>query len=961
MLSHAATRAALGEAIARARGEGALDGFVAMLAWPGFRKRLRTRIADWTRGERPIDAGPAGIDPLQAAQWAVFLRYRAILRTLDAEDDEGFAVWASRALLEAPPLPLRRPGAVTILDLEDDTRATWRVLEYAHARARSVQVTLVYESDEELAEVYCTVAPLRRRLLDRSFVEVAAEPEIVRPPALRGVERELFRRDAHTRPRLKSTPGLTVIGAPQEGMGLVLAREVESRLRESDPEDVLVLFRRWDHDAALVLETLRAWNLPVAAAVARPMANEPAVSALRMAMKLPIEGWEAERLVRFLRHGQVRPRWPEARAPMALAVAATAVHSCRVFRGRDALRRALDRPLGEGGAEGREATSARLARDVVGRLINLLDPLDRPGRWPEQAMRLRGLAEDLRLGHSPADDEALDALWAALDDHGAVLEDLGWGRRTWSWPDFVQEVEAMVGDLSIPAPDAGGGRVRLATIDEVAGARAEHILVGNLAEGTFPVREAVEADLDRAPGESTATPDPAFAREMLRFLRVVGSAESGLVLVHPTTDTQGQGLLKAGFLDDLLRLFDEDERPAIHEESGRFDPALLGRPDLAHAPADRRVRAVALACSEDQHDDLTALARSAEHRTILLGTAAALSVAHQRARSRSFGNYDGRLGDPAVMERIAAKFGNEYCFSPSQLESYIFCPFQFYLRYVLKFEPVDDRDEFEEDYVGRGSRVHNLLEQVEQLRSQGDQTMSRLELAMRLIEAEMTGDSSGGSGVEAGLRQIERRRLIRTIERYVRQHEAYERLDPRSQPVPRHFEFVFGHEDDSRSHPHLTLGDGVATVRLQGKIDRIDLLPMADGRRFRIIDYKTGPRPSKKDVKESLYLQLPLYAMAVARRLLDEEGATLHDVGYWGLSADGFKPIALQEWDQDRARLEGHVIALVNHLRHGVFPIDPRKDDCTQRCEYHAVCRIRQIRTQGKRREDALRLELKVR
>ena len=47
--------------------------------------------------------------------------------------------------------------------------------------------------------------------------------------------------------------------------------------------------------------------------------------------------------------------------------------------------------------------------------------------------------------------------------------------------------------------------------------------------------------------------------------------------------------------------------------------------------------------------------------------------------------------------------------------------------------------------------------------------------------------------------------------------------------MPHRFEVVFGDEDDDAdSHPRLVLGEGDDAVRLQGKIDRIDLL--ADGR-----------------------------------------------------------------------------------------------------------------------------------
>ena len=41
------------------------------------------------------------------------------------------------------------------------------------------------------------------------------------------------------------------------------------------------------------------------------------------------------------------------------------------------------------------------------------------------------------------------------------------------------------------------------------------------------------------------------------------------------------------------------------------------------------------------------------------------------------------------------------------------------MKYVLKLQPVDERDELDEDYTGRGSRIHNKLEELERIRQAG--------------------------------------------------------------------------------------------------------------------------------------------------------------------------------------------------------------------------------------------------
>jgi ATP-dependent helicase/nuclease subunit B len=960
-LSEAGTRTALKAAIDQARRDGVLGAVAEVVQWPGFRRRLQDRIGRWTRAERSPEVDPPKGDPALAAQWAVFSRYRAVLKALDAEDDDGFAVWASKALKTAPPRSLKRLGTVVILDPDLDSPAPWRMLESALAHARSINVTLPFEDEGALAEVYAGSAIVRQRVIELGFEETRVAPGL-RPLGLSGIERTLFRADEHQLDRLAETGGLTLIGAPEgEGSALVVAREVRRHLDSGvPPEEILVLFRKWDETAAIVLETLRAWRLPVAAEIGRRLDNDPTVSALRLAMKLPVEGWETAGLIRLLRNGQVQPDWPERRQSVdALAIAAAAIQATRVYRGREPLLQALDRmmhadrDLDQPGI----ARHAPLARYITARMFDLLGALDRPGSWGAQVETLQHLAATLRIG-SPG-DEGLETLWGALDDAGAVMAGLSRRERIWSWLDFTREVEGLASDLTIPAPTTAPGTVRLSTVDEVAGARAGQILMVNLAEKTFPVPEAVEPILSRTPGEEGV--NLPFAREMLRFLRVVGSADSGLTLVYPTTNVKGQELLPAGFLDDIFRRLTPEALRSCRQgqEYRRIDPALLDHPDLAGAPADARVRAVALACLRHQDTELIALARELEHREALEGTASALRVAHHRTSLNEFGIYDGILRDDRALQKIRQKFGESYTFSPSQLESFIFCPFQFLLRYVLKLRPVDEHDELEEDAVERGSRIHRLLELLEQRRSQ--EGRCRTELADELIAAEMSIERIIETPVDSGLYTIEQRRLRRAMERYVRQHDAYEALDPAIRPVPHRFEVVFGHEENGlSSFPSLPIGEGDETVRLQGKIDRIDLVTIEGRTGFRVIDYKTGPCPSKKDVSEAIYLQLPLYALAVERIILAEESAGLHDVGYWGLGGDGYKSLVLQAWPDDHDRLEQFVLDVVKQLRNGIFAVDSRKDDCTKRCEYSAVCRIRQVREHGKHRDDAPTLVLKI-
>lgn len=945
-LSAVSAQAALGVAIERARAEGELSTLETVVHWPGVLRRLRERVEGWGRGEWSPEKGPGEEGPGVAEEWLIHGRYRAVLRELGAEDDVGMAAWASRALSKGDARTLRKFGSVTLLGLDDERPAVMRALAFFEANAREVRVALDYDPSHALAEAYSAVSPTRTRLIERGYLESSLAPDLWRKPGLREVERELFRDDAHARPAILDGGGLKLLGAPEGyGVGLMVAREVRRALeaRGVAPEDVLVLLRSWDEAGEVVFDVLRSWGLPVSAVGRRrALANAPEISALRMAMRLPINGWETAGLVKLLRHGQFQPSWESIR-PLDLAAIASAIRDTRVYRGKEEILGGLDRMIQEERPGSRRRERASSARAFLERLISEIEEIARPGAWRKQSERLLRLAEVLGLK-----GEAVERLGGAMDDHAAVLDRAGEDEFV-SWERFVGEAETLAraaGEMDdSPAP----GTMAVSTVGHAAGARGRVVVLANLKEGVFPSRESVEGDEPEGIGR-------AFAREMTQFLRVLGSASDEVILVYPTRDEKGQELLASGFVDDLRRRLEPKALAKIHEVVERFDPALVDRPELAVAPADARVRALALACREHQGGELARLSTDPRHRAPLHGSAAALRLLAQRLDPRVLGAYDGRLNHAAA-RALTARFGPNAVFSPSQLESFLLCPFQFFMKYVLKLESVDESDELEEDYMERGDRIHQALEELETRRR--DEGGNRLELVDVLIKTEMRVELTGGSEAGPGLRTIENRRLEQTLMRYLDQVEKYEKPSYKASSkgktkgnaeaaTPHGFEVSFGAERGEPSRGELLLGEGDRAVRLRGKIDRVDRVETGQGAFFRVIDYKTGGCPTAADVKNYLMVQLPLYALAVERLGLAGEHLELRDVGYWSLKDEGFKPIALDDWEARKGELEAVVVGAVGRLRDGFMVIDPRKDDCTRTCDFKSVCRITQVRAVSK-------------
>ncbi len=952
-LSSAGQLEVLAEAIERGRRSGGLTVLREAVRWPGYRRGLLGRFAGWTREERRIDGAPPGDSAVELEEWSLFGHYRATLRQIHAEDPEGWAAWASERLLSRPPPELRKPGHVVVIDPLAPGLPGWRLLESCHRQSRSMTVILPFEADPALAELYASVEPVRGKLLGWGFVEESDHADLFsgRPRGLDAVERDLFRSDSHARPRLSvaADQGLKILGGPRgEGVGLLIAREVRDHLdRGIPPEDVAILVPRLDEDAERIRDVLTSWDLPVDPSGERRLSTLGAVSTLRLAMGLPVGGWDVATLVRLLRNGLVG--WPEldAISPFARFEAASALQATRVFRDRRAIRDALERASEDEKADQRPAKWAIRALD---RISAMLDEAAAPGPWRVQVGRARRLADALGL-----EPDVLQPLWDALDDLGWVRDALGpaISEESWSWAEFVARVGSTVSEAPTTRGPAEPGTIRIEAIGSAEGARAEVVILANLAERTLPSPEAVELDPE-APADR---PNLAYSREMLRFARVAGSAGRSLILAFPTTDEKGEELLPAGFLDDLIRRLDPASAAACVERHARFDAVLADQPGLARSPNDARVLAVAGACRDGSLSPLRRLAASAEHAGPLRGAADAFEVAQIRREIRAFGPYDGRLLDPRAIARIREEFGPDHAFSPSQLESFALCPFQFFQRYVLGLKVVDERQELDEDYAGRGSDVHRVLEQIHQQASaEGDPNLiDRLTVLIATeMRVELERHESSAADVPHVLKEIGARRTNKALGRYIAQYQSYARKSD-VLPEPHRFEVGFGQEEGS--HPCLTIGEGEGSVKLQGKIDRIDLIRKGGKVAFRVIDYKTGSNPSGKDVLSGLASQLPLYALAVENLVFTEGDFSFEDAGYWSLPKDGFKSVKLGDWPAYRERLTAFVLATVAALRKGSFPIESQKKECRKYCDFHAACRVGEVRLVGKIWDGRPRLE----
>jgi len=315
------------------------------------------------------------------------------------------------------------------------------------------------------------------------------------------------------------------------------------------------------------------------------------------------------------------------------------------------------------------------------------------------------------------------------------------------------------------------------------------------------------------------------------------------------------------------------------------------------------------------HDDLTdAIIRSGD---VNGDTAAWLALRLSRTPSDAdvFRGFAGPYAPPAH--------------AVSHVERYLDCPFKYFSTHVLKID--EERDE-ESGLTPqeRGQFLHEVFERFfGAWHARGRQGITAanldealavfeeiaLEMLQRLSEVDRALERTYllGSAAAAGLAE---RAFAFEIEHGL---DVVERL----LEYPLEGDFAF--EDD----------EGVRSVRIRAKADRIDLL--TDGT-LRIIDYKLGRAP-----KPARALQLPVYGLCASQHLDGRHGRQ------WAVSRAGYVAFreknafvalggssSLAEALKDGQR---RMLGAVSAIERGEFP--PRPDEpfmCT-RCGYPSVCR----------------------
>jgi len=257
---------------------------------------------------------------------------------------------------------------------------------------------------------------------------------------------------------------------------------------------------------------------------------------------------------------------------------------------------------------------------------------------------------------------------------------------------------------------------------------------------------------------------------------------------------------------------------------------------------------------------------------------------------------------PGLLEFLRGKTAR---LSPTDLESFLQCPFQFFGRRTLRLKPAPARPEERLDFLTQGSIVHEVL--AAWWASQGDVAPLFEDVFARYVEAERI---PWGYHTE---------RLRNAMLDDLRGFAADGRW-PRGEYQSRMEEKFAFRLDES--------------LEIAGKIDRLDTAP--DGHAY-VIDYKYSNAQNTKDkLKDENLLQAPLYLMA-AERFFGVKAAGMFYVGLrGGVEYAGWKEIP-EGWLE---RKKEQTLQVVAEIRAGRVESAPAKSDKCRYCEFRDVCRV---------------------
>lgn len=793
-------------------------------------------------------------------------------------------------------------------------------------------------------------------------------------------------------PRAEFDDSVVFFSAPGEGReGVEIARAILQHARQGTRFDEMAVFLRGPgkYQAHLEAAFERA-GIPAyfARGSRRP---DPGGRALLALLACAAEGLSARRFGEYLSLGQVpaepepetwrppeqmadeveeRPREPVVmeiepyRWEALLVEAAVIGGKGRWQRRLEGLEAEMRRKLAELTSEEPESAKIDVIQRQLTRLghlsafalpvIERLDEMTKCTSWREWIDALR----DLAAATLRRPDRVLEVL-TELEPMAEIA------------PVGIDEVRVTLAErlssLEVRPPKRRFGRVFIAPIEQAAGRSFKVVFVPGLVERGFP--QKVREDpllLDAARRNMSTdleTSRERAAEERLRLQLAVGAAEEFLYASYPRLDAaQGRSRVASFYALDVIRAV--TGRIPDHDELERTATRVVGARLAWPAPA------AAQTAIDDLEHDLAVLKERLEVRSpgrarylLELNSylAQSLRARYGRWEMAGWNRFDGivkkhaALGDQSLHKRP---------YSPSALQRYAACPYQFYLSAILRLEPREEpAPPVRLDPLTRGLMIHAIhATTLRRLKQRGllPMTRERVEQAEEVLHAVV--DEIAAKWEEELAPAIPRVwsdevTLIRTDLRLWLREIAAET----DQWIAESCELAFGlphspdYDESSVREPVRVDGDFL----LRGSVDLVERRVVF--RDLRVSDYKTGSNRTRDGmvIGGGETLQPMLYALAVEKMFPGDDVSVSRL--FFSTSRGGFTKRDVDINPKSRAVIGRLLEQIDAAVTSGFLPPAPRVQRrwiACDWCDFLSVCGpYEPLRMQRKNRERLAELE----
>lgn len=221
-----------------------------------------------------------------------------------------------------------------------------------------------------------------------------------------------------------------------------------------------------------------------------------------------------------------------------------------------------------------------------------------------------------------------------------------------------------------------------------------------------------------------------------------------------------------------------------------------------------------------------------------------------------------QYGLPAkgITPQTAARLiGEKLRLSPSRIETFYRCPYQYFCNYMLRLSP---RRKVAYTPLESGSAIHYVLEQL--LAAVGEKGITPLtdgqldEMIARFLQQYVAGITEENAALAARFR-YQMNRLCSILRYIIRQ---IGREFDQSRFSAAGMEVAVG--EDGPVKPVTFRINNQTEVVVSGKIDRVDSYEDESGKYIRVVDYKSGGKSFRlEDIALGLNMQMLIYLFAV--------------------------------------------------------------------------------------------------